>query len=61
MIEDTWPKDDLRSAFVAGAAWWQYYSTDFSMWQSDRQLAEQEAEKRYGSVAERLKREIVGE
>ena len=49
MREGTWPQNDLRSAFVAGARWWEYHSTGFTMWQSDQRLAETEAEKRYGS------------
>ena len=49
MREGTWPQNDLRSAFVAGARWWEYYCKAFSMWQSDQRLAEAEAEKRYGS------------
>jgi len=41
------PEDDLRRAFVAGAKWWEYHSTKFTMWPSDRDLAEKEAERRY--------------
>jgi len=54
MTEGTWPKDDVRHAFVAGAKWWEYHSTEFTMWPSDQRLAEREAEKRYpgGSVRE---------
>lgn len=47
MIEGTWPKDDIRRAFVAGAAWWQFYEYGSTIWNSDRRLAEDEAEKRY--------------
>ena len=47
MIEGTWPEDDIRRAFVAGAKWWEYHSTGATMWQSDRNLAEEEAERRY--------------
>jgi len=47
IIEGTWPKDDLRRAFVAGAKWWEYYATEATMWNSDVSLAEDEAEKRY--------------
>lgn len=46
-IEGTWPKNDIRRAFVAGAKWWEYHSTGATMWQSDQRLAEAEAEKRY--------------
>lgn len=58
-MEGTWPKNDIRRAFVAGASWWEYHSTRFTMWPSDRTLAEQEAEKRYGpQIADRLRKEI---
>jgi hypothetical protein len=46
-LEGTWPADDLRRAFVAGAAWHEYHSTGFTMWRSDRDVAEAEAERRY--------------
>ena len=46
-LEGTWPEDDIRRAFVAGASWWEYHKTGFTMWQSDRNLAEDEAERRY--------------
>lgn len=47
MIKGTWPEDDIRRAFVAGAKWWEYRTTGATMWQSDRNLAEEEAERRY--------------
>ncbi len=46
-IEGTWPEDDLRRAFVAGAKWWEFTSTGGTMWASDRNKAEKEAEIRY--------------
>jgi hypothetical protein len=46
-LDGTWPADDLRRAFVAGAAWHEYQSTGFTMWRSDRDVAESEAERRY--------------
>jgi hypothetical protein len=46
-IQGTWPKDDLRRAFVMGAKWWEYHTTQFTMWNSDIKLAEDEAEKEY--------------
>ncbi len=49
LIEGTWPENDIRRAFVAGAKWWEFHKTEFTMWNSDRRLAEEEAEKRYGS------------
>lgn len=62
MLEGTWPENDIRRAFVAGASWWEWHSTDFTMWPSDRTLAEEEAEKRYGSqIADRLRKEVGGE
>lgn len=55
MQEGTWPQNDLRSAFVAGARWWEYHCKAFSMWQSDQRLAEAEAEKRYGSLSKQMR------
>ena len=37
---------ELIIAFVQGAQWWEYESTKFTMWQSDRNKAELEAIKR---------------
>ncbi len=31
-VEGTLPPDDLRRAFVAGAKWWEYENTGFTMW-----------------------------
>lgn len=42
-----WPADDLRRAFVAGVQWWEYEKEKATMWDSDRDKAEAEAEKRY--------------
>ena len=47
LLPGTWPRNDLRRAFVAGASWWEFNSSKFTMWQSDRTFAEVEAEKRY--------------
>ena len=47
MVDGTWSKDDIRRAFVAGAAWWEFEETGGTMWESDRKLAEDEAEWRY--------------
>ena len=47
-VRGTWPANDIRRAFVAGAKWWEFHSTGGTMWQSDRGLAEAEATKRYG-------------
>lgn len=44
-VAGTSPADGsaLLAAFVQGAAWWEYHQTGFTMWQSDRRLAEAEA------------------
>lgn len=47
-LTGSWPKNDIRRAFVAGAKWWEFKKTGFTMWPSDRDVAEVEAEKRYG-------------
>ena len=46
-IEGTLPADDLRRAFVDGAAWWNFKSTEFTMFNSERREAEAEAEARF--------------
>lgn len=46
-IHGSYCHDDLRRAFVAGAAWWEFHSNSGTMWSSDRDIAEMEAEKRY--------------
>lgn len=46
-IEGTLPADDLRRAFADGAAWWNFNSTGFTMFGSERRDAEAEAETRY--------------
>ena len=51
-LTGSWPCDDLRRAFVAGAAWWEFASRGWTMWPADRDKAESEAEQRYpGGVA----------
>ena len=37
-------KDELLHAFVQGAKWWEYHKTQFTMWQSDQNLAWKAAE-----------------
>ncbi len=49
-IEGAWPENDIRRAFVAGAKWWEFHMTGFTMWASDRDLAEAEATKRYAEI-----------
>lgn len=45
---EKWPSDDLRRAFVEGAAWYaSRYMGDNPMLQNERRLASTEAEKRY--------------
>lgn len=46
-MEGTWSVDDLRRAFVAGAQWWEWQRTWATMWPSDRDKAELEAEARF--------------
>jgi len=53
IVEGTWPADDIRRAFVAGANWWEFHSQGATMWNSDKRLAEDEAEKRYPDGKER--------
>jgi len=54
IIEGKWPENDLRRAFVAGAAWWEWHVNRATMWTSDRRLAEDEAEKKYNPKKEHL-------
>jgi hypothetical protein len=42
-----WPRSDLRFAFVAGVAWYEYHNTDATIWPSDRREAEAAAEALY--------------
>lgn len=42
-----WPDDDLRRAFVAGAKWWEWHRQGATMWPSDVDRAEEEAERRF--------------
>lgn len=51
VIEGTWPKYDIRRAFVEGAKWWefaQYGAT--TMWNTDIAAAEEEADTRYQNI-----------
>lgn len=45
----SWPRGDLRRAFVEGAAWWEWERMGATIWRSDRDKAEAEAERRYPS------------
>ncbi len=47
MILGTWSADDPRRAFVAGVAWYQFQTTGFTMFASERQDAETEADRQY--------------
>lgn len=40
------PGNALITAFVQGAKWWEYHKTGGTMWQSDQQIVENEAERR---------------
>ena len=40
------PSDKLIIAFAQGAQWWEYFSRGATMWNDDRRLAEEEAERR---------------
>lgn len=42
----TWAGDDVRRWFVDGASWWEFTKTGCTMWPSDRDRAEAEAESR---------------
>lgn len=44
-----WPKGDIRRAFVEGAKWWMWTSRGCTMFPSERDEAETEAETRYPS------------
>jgi len=39
--------NELIIAFIQGAKWWEYYKEDATMWQSDQDLAEAEALRRF--------------
>lgn len=54
--EGTWPQKCVQRAFVEGAQWWQYVSTGATMFGGERDLAEQEAVRRYGEP-ERITRD----
>jgi hypothetical protein len=56
LVEGYWPVDDVRRIFVEGAKWWEFHSRGGTMWQSDTQIAEEEADKRFpnGTVPPRL-------
>ena len=47
IVEGTWPEDDIRRVFVAGAKWWEWKSRTATMWNTDIREAEKEAEIRY--------------
>ncbi len=47
VLEGSWPEEDMRRAFVAGAKWWEWKDKKFTMWDSDVNRAEAQAEKRY--------------
>lgn len=53
-MEGAWAKDDLRRAFVDGVKWWNYVLTRYTLFPSERDVVENEAESRYpnGKLAE---------
>ena len=53
-LEGSWPENDIRRGFVAGARWWEFHKTGATMWPSDRDMAEAEAEKRYNDLISNL-------
>jgi hypothetical protein len=56
---EVWNRDDPRSAFVAGAKWWEFTRSGATMWPSDRDKAGDEAEKRYPAApTDRTKLEL---
>ena len=57
MFTKPWPTDDLRMAFVYGAAWWEVHSSGGAMWRDDRGLAERVAEERYPNGKVKNKKE----
>lgn len=46
--EGTWPADYIGRSFVDGASWWQFHHNGSTMFVSEREEAEAEAERRYG-------------
>jgi hypothetical protein len=46
MEDGTYTKADLELAFLAGAKWWEWHKTGGTMWQTDQQLAFEEAQKK---------------
>ncbi len=47
VIAGTWANTDPRRQFVEGAQWWEFTKTGATMWPSDRDKAEAEAERRF--------------
>lgn len=50
-IPGSWAPNDIRRAFVAGAAWWEWHKEQATMWPSDRDKAETEANRRFSVEA----------
>lgn len=46
-VQGTWPRNDIRRVFVSGAKWWEFHKTGATMWRSDIDLVEAEADKKY--------------
>ena len=48
--EEVRNRQELRRAFVAGAKWWEYHTRRLEMELRGREIAQTEAEKRYGKA-----------
>lgn len=45
-LRPTTTKEMLEAAFVRGAAWWEWHKEGATMWQSDQNLAWEEAQRK---------------
>jgi hypothetical protein len=48
-LHGTWPPGCVQRAFVAGVAWWQFHAQGSTLFSSERDEAEAEAVRRYGT------------
>lgn len=56
-LKGSLPNDDCRRAFIEGAKWWQFHHNGSTMFSSEQDEAEAEANRRY----ERARRVLGGE
>ena len=49
-----WELDDLRSAFLNGAKYWEFHQTGGTMWQSDQSEVIMKAQERYPNGKPRI-------